>query len=235
MKLKDKVIVVTGASDGIGKEVCLRLAKEGVRLAMIARNEEKLREVENMVRNLGVEQTAIYSCDVTDAFRLEEVARNINGFFGEVNVLLNIAGVWQKLNYIEDVPAEEVERVININLVGLIHMTRVMMPYLKQASEAAVINFASRSGYEAMPGQAIYCASKFGVRGFTEVLKEDLSGSRVQVAGVYPKGIKTNILQKAGDKISDEEFTEPADIADLICYMLSRPLKMWLHEVKVSY
>ncbi len=86
-----------------------------------------------------------------------------------------------------------------------------------------------------MPGQTIYCASKWGVRGFTEVLKEDLKDSTVRVAGVYPAGIKTRILEKAGDHISSHEFPDPKDIAEVISFMLSRPPKIWLHEVRITY
>ena len=100
---------------------------------------------------------------------------------------------------------------------------------------AAIINFASRSGFSAQPGQTIYCASKWGVRGFTEVLKEDLKDTKVRVAALYPAGIKTKILEKAGDKISTDEYSDPADIANVIAFMLSQPDNLWLHEVRITY
>lgn len=235
MNLHEKVVLITGASDGIGRETAIRLAKEGVKLALVARNQEKLAEVNKACLASGAAKALYYTCDITDTKALETTIKQINADFNGINVLLNIAGVWQKLNFIENISVEEVDRVIAINLTALIHTTRLAMPYLKEAEEAAVINFVSRSGTDAMPGQSIYCASKWGVRGFTEVLKEDLKDTKVRAAGIYPKGIKTKILEKAGDSINMDEFTEPADIAETIAFMLTRPPKLWLHEVRISY
>lgn len=235
MLLKDKVVVITGASDGIGRETALRLAREGAQLALIARNEEKLQAVERECKNNGSPHVQYYSVDMTDTDKLEEMVKFIVNDFGGIDVLVNIAGVWQKLNYLEDILAEEVDKVLAINLNAVIHTTRLILPYLKEKDEAAIINFASRSGVTAQPGQTIYCASKWGVHGLTEVLKEDLKDTGVRVAAIYAAGIKTGLLDRAGDKINTDEFTDPADIAETICFMLSRPPKIWLHDVRITY
>ena len=235
MLLKDKVAVITGASDGIGKEIALRLAKEGVKLALIARGKEKLDAVISEASGMGSPQSVSYTCDLTDDKQVESTIKQIAAHFNSINILVNIAGVWQKMNYVEDIPPEEIRKVVDINLTALIMVSKFTIPHLKQQKDAAIINMSSRSGVQGMDGQTIYCASKWGVRGFTEVLKKDLKQTNVRVAGLYPAGIKTRILEKAGDRISTDEYTDPKDIAETVCFMLSRPPKIWLHEVRIVY
>lgn len=234
MQLKDKVTVITGASDGIGREIALRLAKAEVQTVLVSKNESKLQGVVEEIVGQGG-KARYYVCDIRDNGQIKEVVQKIVSDFGRVEILINNAGIWQKLNYLEDIDEEEIEGVIRTNLVGMIQMTRVVLPHLKEAEEAAIINVSSRSGVTAQPGQAIYCASKWGVRGFTEVLKVDLKDTKIRVAGIYQGGVATKLLEKAGDKITTEKYTDPKDIADLVSYMLSRPEKMWLHEVRVEY
>lgn len=235
MTLRNKVVVVTGASDGIGREVALRLAKENVKLALVARNKEKLDDTVKKVSDNGSPNAIAYTCDLLDNRQIDETVKKIITHFKEVDALVNIAGVWQKMNYLENISDEEIDKVISTNLSALIHITRHMLPHLKEQKEAAIINLSSRSGVQALPGQTIYCASKWGVRGFTEVLKEDLKDTTVRVAGIYPAGIRTRILEKAGDPIATHEFTDPKDIAEVVVFMLSRPPKIWLHEVRITY
>ena len=108
---------------------------------------------------------------------------------------------------------------------------------IKKQKEAAIINVISKSGVTAQEGQTIYSASKWGMAGFTEVLKTDLHGSHVRVASVYQSGTRTDMFMKTGEKFSAEKlekFTDPADLADVIVFMLSRPPKIWLHDVRVE-
>lgn len=235
MTLMNKVVVITGASDGIGKEVALRLAKEKVKLALVSRNKEKLDAVVKEASELGSPEAVAYTCDLLDGKQIKNTASLIISHFVDIHALINMAGIWQKLNLTEDIPEDEIERVINTNLTSLIKFTKFILPNLKEQKEAVIINMSSRSGVQAMPGQAAYCASKWGVRGFTEVLKEDLKNTNIRVAGVYPAGIKTRILEKAGDHISTYEFSEPKNIAEVVCFMLTRPPKIWLHEVEITY
>lgn len=235
MNLKDKVAVVTGASDGIGCETAIKLAGVGVSLALVARNEEKLKEVLKECQAAGSPKAAYYPCDLTSNAEVEAAVQKICSELGKVNILLNIAGVWQKLNFLEDISKEEVDNVIKVNLIAPIQLTRLLLPVLKEQDEAAIINFVSRSGVTAQPGQTMYCASKWGMYGFTEVLKEDLKQTKVRVAGLYPAGIKTGLLDKAGDKIDTSLYSDPKDIADTIVFMLTRPASLWLHDVRITY
>ncbi len=235
MELKDKVVVVTGASEGLGREIALKLAKQQTLLALIARSEEKLKEVANDCDQYGSQLTKIYKCDIKNLDEIVNTCNQINNDFARVNVLINNAGVWQKLGFLEDMEDDLVTDVIDINLRGLIFMTKKLIPLLKNQSEAAVINISSKSGVTTQPGQSVYTASKWGVTGFTEVLKEDLKGTSVRVAGLYQGGTNTKLFEKTGEHFNQDKFTNPSDLAEVVVFMLTQPPKIWLHDVRVEY
>ena len=235
MDLKNKIAVVTGASDGLGKQVSLKLAKEGVSLALIARNEGRLNEVKKEAEKLGSPKVICYSCDIQSKEQIKKTVQQIEVDFNDVQILLNIAGIWQKLNLLENIPEEEIDSVIDIDLKGMAHMTRLVLPILKRQKEAIILNDSSRSGVTAQPGQSIYSAAKWGVRGFTEVLKEDLKETNVKVAAIYQGGTNTGMFNKTGEHFDQAKFIKPVDLADVIVYMLSRPSGIWLHDVRVEH
>lgn len=235
MILKDKIAVVTGASDGLGKQIALKLAKEGVSLALVARSEDKLKEVKIEAEKNGSPKVNIYPCNISDSNQVTDTVRQIEVDFAEVQILLNIAGVWQKMNLLEDVSIDEINNVIDIDLKGMIYMTRFMLPILKRQNEAVIINDSSKSGVTSQPGQSVYTAAKWGVRGFTEVLKEDLKNTAVKAAAFYQSGTNTKMFNKSGEHLNQEKFINPSDLADVIVFMLSRPSQIWLHDVRVEY
>ncbi len=235
MYLKNKVAVVTGASDGIGKQVALKLAAEGVLLALIGRNEERLSKVKEECLALGSSKVEFFVCDISKSSDIKETVSKIISAFNSVDILLNIAGIWQKVNLLENISEEEIENVLDINLKGLIKITKELMPYLKKDTESILLNVSSRSGVVANLNQSVYSASKWGVTGFTEVLKIDLKGTNVRVAGVYQGGTQTEIFSKTNDSRDTSKFTKPEDLADVIIFMLSRPPQIWLHDVRVEY
>jgi short-subunit dehydrogenase len=234
MKLKNKVIVITGASDGIGKQIALRLAKENSKLALIARDKKRLSEVCMEAKNLGATDVKTYTCDIRQTDKLEIVLKSLISDFGNIDILINNAGIWQKLMPVDEISKEVVDDVIGTNLLALIHVTRLLLPFLRMRDEAAIINVISKSGVVAQEGQSIYTASKYGVRGFTEVLKIDLEDTNIKVAGVYQSGTNTKMFEKTGENFPTEKFTNPSDLADVIAYMLTRPDQIWLHDISVE-
>jgi len=236
MNLKDKIAVVTGASDGIGREVSLKLAKEGVALVLIARNEERLNEVRNKCLELGSPKVEGYICDISDNEKVKEAVNKILVDFNGVDILLNIAGIWQKLNLLENIPDEEIDSIIDIDLKGMIYVTKPLLKYFKEEDkEAIVLNISSRSGITAQEGQNVYTAAKWGVTGFSESLKADLKGSKIRVATVFQGGTNTEMFNKVGEHFDQGKLIKPEDLADVIVFMLSRPPQIWLHDVRVEY
>lgn len=236
MELKNKTAIVTGASDGIGKQVAIKLAENGVNLALIGRDKPRLNKVKRAAEKLNPSvKVEIYFCDIRRNVQLVETVRQALSDFKNVHILVNAAGIWQKMMPVEELPESVVDDVLLTNLTALIHVTRLVIPILKKQQEAAIINVSSKSGVTAQGGQSVYSASKWGVRGFTEVLKTDLKNTHIRVAGVYQSGTNTKMFEKTREKVPLEKFTDPADLAEVIVYMLSRPAKIWLHEVRVEY
>ena len=235
MILKNKTAIVTGASDGLGREVAMSLGKQGVNLALIARNKEKLEDVKKQISGVRVN---IYFCDLKDPAEIKSTVKQINRDFNAVDILLNIAGIWQKKMPVENIEEQTINDVIATNLTGLIHLTRLVIPILKKQPEAGIINISSSSGVKVNLGQSVYSAAKWGVRGFTEVIQEDLRGSNIKVAGVYQAGVKTEMFVKAGENFPEEvykKFMNPKDLANIIVFMLSQPSHIWMEEVRVNY
>lgn len=235
MELKNKVVVITGSSDGIGKEIALRLAKDHVKLVLIARNEKKLKVVADEAMSLWAQGAHVYTCDISDTELLETTIASIISDLWTVDVLINNAGIWQKLMPVDEIDSERVENLIQTNLTALIHSTRLFLPVLRKQKEAAIINVSSKSGVTAQLGQSVYTATKYGVRGFTEVLKADLKETNIRVAGIYQSGTNTWMFASADQDFPIEKFTDPADLADVVWYMLWLPPKIWLHDIRVEY
>lgn len=227
MKSNDqkKTILITGASDGIGKAIALRLAKDGHRLLLCGRDEERLQEVTEQCGEGA--QTFVFDINDHETRKAElEKVKNLD-------ILINNAGIWQKLGELETVSDQDIMDIISTNLTSQIVLTKQLLPLIK-SSKGAILNIISRSGIVAKEGQSVYSASKYGMKGFTDVMREDLKPSGVKVAAVYQSGTNTNMFEKAGDNMSVQDYTEPADLADLVAYIINCPEKMWINDVSVD-
>lgn len=235
MTLKDKVVVVTGASDGIGRAIAERLAKEQAVLALVARDTASLEKVAHGIKSSGG-KAEVFTCDIRDKDQIKSTVEAVASRLGGIDVLINNAGIWQKAMQLDEIDDAVVEDVIATNLNGTIFMTKYALPHLRnKEEETAIINIVSKSGIVAQEGQSIYTATKYGTKGFTDVLRVDLKGSKVRIGAVYQAGINTEMFRKTGENINQDKFTEPSDLADAVAYMLTRPPKMWLPEIHVTY
>ncbi len=238
MNITGKTIIVTGASEGIGREISLALAKRGANIALVARNAEHLQSVLAEVESLGSPNSSIFVCDIADPSSIQSVAAEIISHYGSDLIgLVNNAGIWQKKASLEDISDDELSRVIQVDLTGLIRFTKETLAHFKSLPESAIINISSRSGITAQAGQSVYSAAKWGVKGFTQVLKEDLVGTGVHVSGIYQGGTSTEMFHKAGEtwpKDKLDTFIQAADLGEMVAYMLSLPPRIWLSEVHVE-
>ncbi|MCA9383604.1 SDR family oxidoreductase [Candidatus Dojkabacteria bacterium] len=236
MRLEDKKVLITGSSAGIGKEIALKLATESTNLLLLGRNQDKLDQVRKESIANGANSANVYAFDLADTEIATSYLESIRVEHPDISVVINNAGIWQRVDDVDKFSHEEIEKIINTNLTALIKVTNTLLPVLRLQNEAAIINVSSKSGVVAQKGQSIYSASKYGVKGFTDVLKADLKGSNIRVAGVYQSGTNTEMFSKAGDNdFPVQNFTDPTDLADVIVYMLSRPEKIWLNEIHVNY
>ena len=237
MDIKNKNVVLTGASDGIGRCTALKLAAAGSNIVQLARSQDKLNAlVEELSLKYPEQKFIAYPCDLNQLDQIKNTVQKIISDFENIHILLNIAGIWLKMSPLENVNVDEIQSIIQTNLIGLIQITNQLLPNLKSQSEAIIINDSSSSGIMPRPEQSVYCASKYGVTGFTEVLKVDLKDSNVRVAGIYQGGTNTQLFTKANEVEKPlNDFTDPNDLADVIVFMLTRPAKIWLHDVRVTY
>jgi NAD(P)-dependent dehydrogenase (short-subunit alcohol dehydrogenase family) len=192
---RETVAVVTGAANGIGRALALRLSKEGARLALADIDEEKLQDLSVILGGAGVHHS-IHKLDVSNSEDMEDFARQVISRHGSANLLINNAGVALH-GFIEEVSLTDIEWLMGINFWGTVYGVKHFLPILKEQKEAHIVNLSSVFGLIAPPGQAAYCASKFAVRGFTEALKHELAGTNVTVSSVHPGGIRTEIAVHA--------------------------------------
>lgn len=190
---KNKVCVITGAGSGIGRQLAIQLAEAGARLALNDWSEATLQETTTQCRDKGatVHQSAFSVADREAVYRF---AQTVAGQYGQVDLVINNAGIALMQRKIESTPYEEFEKIIDINLWGVVYGSKAFIPHLKERPEAALVNVSSIFGQFAYPNQGPYVTSKFAVKGFTEVLRQELAKTKVAVSVVQPGGIATNIV-----------------------------------------
>lgn len=234
MQLNGKTALVTGGSDGIGRHICLKLAAQGVRIAALGRNRGRLDDVAADAIAAGAPAAQGFVCDLAQTDQIDAMASAIQNEFGPIDILINNAGIWHKAGPVDSIQPKIIDDTVAVNLSGAIHLTRAVLPGLRSRQDAAILNVVSKSGVLAQAGQSVYTASKYGMRGFTDVLKEDEAESGVRVAGLYQSGTNTGMFAKAGEDVPNHIFTEPDDLADVVVFMLSRPAKLWMHDVRIE-
>ena len=202
--LSNKVVVITGAGSGIGRALAVNLAGTGARLALSDVNEEGLGETVELALKAGSPDVHTARLDVSDKAAFASYATEVAEHFGQVNVVINNAGVALAGDAI-DLSYEDMEWIVGINFWGVVYGTKEFLPHLIASGDGHVVNLSSLFGLLAMPGQSAYNATKFAVRGFTEALREEMliAGHKVGVTSVHPGGIKTAIARSA--RVSDKE------------------------------
>jgi short-subunit dehydrogenase len=198
-EFNNRVAVITGGASGIGRSLALNLAKRGVTVALADKNMEGLEETRKMVIELGG-TASIHELDVSDYAAFSALAHTIELQHGQVHMLFNNAGV-TLIDRASEQSLEDFHWLMNINFWGVVYGCKAFLPTLAKADEAIIINVSSLFGLLALPLQSAYNASKFAVRGYTEALRTEMSGSSIQVTCVHPGGIKTDITKNA--KVSD--------------------------------
>ncbi|MWB97111.1 SDR family NAD(P)-dependent oxidoreductase [Agromyces seonyuensis] len=203
MDINGKVFVVTGAGNGMGREVALQLLGAGARVAGVDLSEAGLAETAELAG--AAENFSLHPTNITDREAVAALPAAVIAAHGQVDGLLNIAGVIQKFVKVLDLPFEEVDKVMAVNFGGTMNTVKAFLPVLLERPTAAILNVASMGAYAPVPGQAVYGASKAAVVLLTEALYAELLGSNVQISVVYPGAIATNIAKNSGVSIGGAE------------------------------
>jgi NAD(P)-dependent dehydrogenase (short-subunit alcohol dehydrogenase family) len=192
-RLEGRTAVVTGAASGIGRALSLRLAELGGHLALCDTNAAGLEEARAAIQSMG-RRVSAHVVDVSSKDRMRTLVDEVLSFHGGVNILVNNAGV-TAISTFENQPLEDFEWLMGVNFWGVVYGCKFFLPALKHADEAHIVNLSSVFGILGVPMQSSYCASKFAIRGFSESLRAELSGTNVGVTSVHPAGVATNIVK----------------------------------------
>ncbi len=241
--LKGTVALVTGASSGIGEATATVLAGEGARVAVVARRRDRL---EALAERLGKDNTLVIEADVTDPELAAGAVSKAVGEFGRLDTLVNNAGV-MLLGPIVGAPLEEWQRMVNVNLLGLLYCTHAALPHLLSAAEgeprsvADVVNVSSVAGRVARLHSGVYNATKHGVGAFSESLRQEVTKRHVRVTIIEPGAVGTElafhnrpeILEEMAQTFGGIEIMQASDIAESIRYAVTQPRRVAVNEILV--
>lgn len=204
MRVQGKVIVVTGAGSGMGRELVLHLLAKGARVAAADINETSLEETADLAGDDGA-RLSTHVLNVADKAAVAALPEAVIAKHGAVDGVINNAGIIHPFEKVQQLDDDVIERVMNVNFYGTIYMTRAFLPQLLQRPEAHIANVSSMGGFLPVPGQTIYGASKAAVKLFTEGLRSELLDTNVKVSVVFPGAVATNITDNSGVDIPVEE------------------------------
>ncbi len=216
MRIKDKVFLVTGGGNGMGRELVLHLLSKGAKVIAVDINETALKETVELAWQTQRSLTT-FVCDITNREAVEQLLKDVLATYDFVDGIINNAGIIQPFVRLNELSLEAIERVIKVNLYGTLYMTKTFLPHLLTRPEAHIANVSSMGGFLPVPGQTIYGATKAAVKLMTEGLGAELKGSKVKVTVVFPGAIRTNISSNSGLK------EDPASGADGSAYKILLP------------
>ncbi|MGB9939290.1 SDR family NAD(P)-dependent oxidoreductase [Methanosarcina sp.] len=215
MSLAGQTALVTGGSKGIGRAICLALAKEGANVIIAARNESEIKETIDKLKAMGSKALAVRA----DVQSEEDVRRLISMTIdkcGKLDILINNAGVAYKKR-LEETTLEEYDKIIDTNLKGVFLCTKYAIPYIRESKNGKIINISSIGGLHGLPDFSVYCASKFGVNGLTESIAAELEGE-IKVYAVCPGAVDTEMYRSI---YADKPPLKPEHIAEKVLELAS--------------
>lgn len=211
MIFKDKTVVITGGSEGVGAATARLFAEAGANLMLVARNRKKLEAIAEELRDKT--RVEVFAMDVADADACADLFKKTNFEFGRIDILVNNAG-YHKRGPFASVEAAELARMIDVNIRAPVFLTRTALPYLREAGGGAIINVGSLAGRTPVPNSATYAASKAALRSLSYALAEELAGTNIKVALVSPGPIDTGFIMADIDNTSDLTFSQPISTAE---------------------
>jgi short-subunit dehydrogenase len=190
---KNKVVLITGASSGIGRESAMEFAKLGANIVLVSRTKEKLEQVADELKKFNV-TTLVCQCDVSKKDQVKEISKIVLEKFDSVDILVNNAG-FAIYGSVNDLSIDDIESQMETNYFGMVYCIKYFLPSMLDKKSGHIVNVASVAASFGLPGIASYCASKFAMLGFSEGLKHELKNSGVGITVVSPIMVRTNFFQ----------------------------------------
>ncbi|MGP0032575.1 MAG: SDR family NAD(P)-dependent oxidoreductase [Acidimicrobiales bacterium] len=243
-ELSGTIALVTGASSGIGEATALALAEEGAAVALVARRRDRLEALAERIGDRG--SALVIEADVTDQSQAQRAVETTVGELGRLDTLVNNAGV-MLLGPIVGAPIEEWQRMVNLNVLGLLYCTHAALPHLLKAADgdprsvADVVNVSSVAGRVARLNSGVYNATKFGVGAFSESLRQEVTARHVRVTIIEPGATGTElafqnrpvILEEMAKTFGGIEIMQAEDIANAIRYAVTQPRRVAVNEILI--
>lgn len=234
--IKDMVVIITGASSGIGRATAVKLANEGAKIVLAARREERLQQLVGEIQSLG--GTAVYKVtDVTSLEQVQDLADFTLGQYGQIDVLFNNAGI-MPLSYMKNNRVEEWHQMIDVNIKGVLNGVSAILPHMLERNSGHIITTSSVAGHGIFPSGTVYCATKFAARVIMEGLNKELTKSNIRTTTISPGVVDTELPELIVDPEVRPIFENPElpsikseDIANAVFYALSQPASVAVNEI----
>jgi len=240
MNIKDKVVIITGASSGIGEATALKMAKEGAKVVLTARSKTKLKELAKKIK--ADHGTAlVVTADVTKSKDFKKVVEKAKKEFGSVHILVNNAGL-MPLSYIEKLKTDEWNTMVDVNIKGVLNGVEAVLPTLIENKGGHIINISSTAAYNYFPGGAVYCATKAAVKMFSEGLRKEISKKHgINVTSIEPGAVDTSLFETITDEDIKKELKGMAkmttlqaeDITNAIFYAVNQPARANINNIHI--
>ena len=239
ISLKDKIVLITGASSGIGASCAQVFAQAGANLILTARRIDRLEALAQQLRGeFGISVHPV-QLDVRDRDRVELVFQSLPPEWTDIEILINNAGLSRGMEKLHEGSIEDWEEMIDANLKGLLYVSRAIVPGLVSRGKGHIVNIGSIAGRHAYPGGNVYCASKAGVRAISQGLKLDLLGTPIRVSEIDPGLVETefSVVRFHGDEERAKTVYDgltpltPDDVADVVFFCTTRPARVNISEV----
>jgi len=235
MDIKGKVVIVTGASSGIGEATARQFGREGARLVLAARRIDRLESLAQDINAMGTgAETLVVQADLSKLEDIQALIRQTLDRFGRIDILVNNAG-FGRLDWLENLdPLKDIEAQFDVNVLGVVQTTRQALPVMIKQRSGHIINMGSMAGLVATPTYSIYAACKHAVHGFSEALRREVKPWGIDVSMIYPGGVTTEFGQHAGIKRKTQATTpkfmllSAEDVGRAVVQLVRRPRAMWI-------
>lgn len=238
-RLDGKIVLITGASSGIGEATARAFAELGAKLILTARRKDKLENLAAELKSKFNTETCVIELDVRDKKSVMDKLGSLSGQWKNVDILFNNAGLARGLDKVQDLDLDDIDEVIQTNVLGLLYVTKAVLPDMIARKSGHVINMGSIAGQTVYPGGSVYCASKFAVDAITKTMKIDTLGNNIRVSTVDPGMVSTDFstIRFKGDKQRADNVYKgidpliAEDIADAVVYCATRKSHVNINQI----
>ncbi len=239
---KGQVVLITGASSGIGEACAYAFAREGAKLLLAARRLDRLQALEPKLKQAGAAATHSFSLDVQHSAEVEKAMAALPPEWAAIDVLVNNAGLSRGLDKVQEAKVEDWDEMIDTNVKGLLYVTRAVVPGMVERGRGHVISLGSTAGEMTYPGGSVYCATKAAERAISDGLRQDLLGTPVRVTSIDPGMVETDFSKirfrgddaRAAKVYANLTPLTPDDVADAIVWAATRPAHVNIARVLLT-